>query len=635
MGNDLRTIGIFIFRSAILLALAGLFSCVNSDILPYNESDDTILVNNRLKLTGTICNQEPGDTLLPVKILFVLDNSGSLNGEGGGGTDPDRADGTNLRQDAVRAVVDQFGANPAYWFGQIQFSGAYSNIEGLDVCMDTTSPGVDFGMEFTQDEAQYISTCVDTINTPGSYTPMYSSLVKAYDEIYEDLSLAGATEAARTTYIVILLTDGVPDDGIGDCDNVNCCNPAIHPDGVVPYDLEGNCMCPGQPDRAENPENIYQTVNDIMRLQSEDAEIRAKEITVNTVFLLRENRTDPLSKAGGCYDLDTEPEVIEYAQELLQNIASMGDGRYLEYDSDVLIDPENPENPQGALDFVQLITTDVKSVFGIKSFVVANLNARLSGSGELLADSDKDGFSDQYELERGMDPSNADSDGDGLGDKIETILGKDWNNPNDSTCGSDPSDFLDTDFDGLNDCEERAMETDEKVADSDADGYIDFLEIVYDTDPLSFDSNGDNNQDGVNNGQEISLHLEPNLKIDSDKAERLAYRYDFIYDEEKPIDDIGDYLKRCLDFEVSNISLVKPISQPGLPSGLNDILIYYIETLNDNHEEFGTLTIGHYNAIYIGSGYKYPQSGTLEIDFDDFNIWGKILGFDGGLYELP
>jgi hypothetical protein len=608
----------FAAKTAILIVLTFFLSCANSDIVPWSDPNSSILVNNRLRLEGSVCNQEPSDTVTPVKVLFVLDNSGSLDYPmGQPGTDPDRDDGTNLRQDAVREVVNRFGGHPAYWFGQIQFNQA-SGGPPTSACPISSNPD-DSGMAFTQDEANYILDCVNNINTPTGATPMLSALTKAYEEIYEDLKNTPAVQRVRTIYSIIFFSDGIPDDGISDCNNnwPDCVNSGNR-------DPEGNAICPGQPDRSENEENIYQAATEIMRLETEEAEIKAKEIKINVVFLQRTGSI--LTKSGPCSNLDTVDERVTYARELLQTVASIGKGTYLEYDSDQLINPTDPDNPGSPLDFVQFVATNIKSVFTFKSFVVANLNARLSGEGELLPDSDADGLTDRYELERGLDPVNWDTDGDYLGDKVEIVLGKDAKTA-DSTCGLLPeyaaSDFLDTDMDMLNDCEERYLFTDPKLPDTDADGIIDSLELYYDMDPKKKDALNDNNQDGTNNSSEIIVHTEPGLNLSADIKDRYGYKYTFV-PSNAGYQDMSQFLTKCFDFEVKNISLVKPKPLPGLPIGLNDILIYGIETLQDNHDEYGSTFIGHYSATYAGPGFKYPASGVFEVDFTDFNIWGKL-----------
>jgi len=255
---------------------------------------------------------------------------------------------------------------------------------------------------------------------------------------------------------------------------------------------------------------------------------------------------------------------------------------------------------------------------GFKAFKAVNLNARLNGAGELVPDSDADGLTDVYENSIGLNPASKDMDGDGLGDKVELILGRD---PKVHSANCASIELIDTDSDLLSDCEERYLGSDDQLPDSDADGILDFLEIMYDTDLLTHDAAHDNNQDGISNTYEIAVHTEPNYAISSDAKDRYAYRYSMEYQ------GVNQELIDCYDFTIGNISLVKPMGRPGITSGLNEILIYYIESLLDDPEEYGQATIGRYRAIYLGSGYKYPQLGVIEIDdFSEFNFVSKYFG---------
>ncbi len=572
---------IVFYLLTVFLFSFSFIACQDKALTPYSDNTDSIYVNNRLKLKGNFCNQEPGNSILPVKILFVLDHSASLGPFGDpDGTDTDQADGTNERQNAVRAVLDEYSSNPAYFFGQILFSN------NIDLCQD---PGGDGWLDWNNLDRAGYEPCITSIYNPHNWTRMHDGLLEAYNQIDHDLKSMPKRLQRRTTYIVILFTDGIPDDGIGDC--------------------EFGQPVENQPAFEEEPVNIVKIASDIMRLDDEDAEIRAREIIINTIFL--KPPAIPLMKAGPCEDLDEQSELLTFARDLLGQIASIGNGTFFETGV--------PQN----LDFLQFVRTSVKSVFGLKTFIVANLNARLDGNGDLVADSDADGLSDAFESLRGYNLRDKDSDSDGLGDKIEVLLGRNVN-IDDGICA--PHEFGDTDFDGLNDCEERMLQTDDQLPDSDGDGILDMLEVYYDTDPLFADSNMDNNQDGVFNGYEIAVHTEPGYALSDDSKQRYAYRYTVNYDE-----GLSEELIDCFDFEIGNISLVKPVPRDGYPAGLNDILVYYIESLIDDPNEFGDTTIGHYQALYLGSGYKYPQSGQFELDdFSDFNVIGKIFEINPG-----
>lgn len=119
----------------------------------------------------------------------------------------------------------------------------------------------------------------------------------------------------------------------------------------------------------------------------------------------------------------------------------------------------------------------------------------------VLADLDRDGFSDEFELANGMNPNDAgdcpswlcgggaagwrvvtfpdvDSDGDGLGDRSELSI------------GTDPQ-KADTDGDGIADGEEVGLGLDPTTEDTDGDGIDDGQELSLGTSPVDEDTDGD------------------------------------------------------------------------------------------------------------------------------------------------
>ncbi|MBI5480582.1 MAG: hypothetical protein HY906_17120 [Deltaproteobacteria bacterium] len=85
---------------------------------------------------------------------------------------------------------------------------------------------------------------------------------------------------------------------------------------------------------------------------------------------------------------------------------------------------------------------------------------------------------------------------------------------------------LDTDGDGLTDCEEMLIRTESTLLDTDADGMPDILEFKYGTNALASDSLGDLDTDGSPNGDEIRWHTDP-LAKDLTLQGKEAYRYHF------------------------------------------------------------------------------------------------------------
>ena len=154
--------------------------------------------------------------------------------------------------------------------------------------------------------------------------------------------------------------------------------------------------------------------------------------------------------------------------------------------------------------------------------ITAHLFAWLRGMDD---DWDKDGLTNEFELQIGTDPHKADTDGDGLSDGDEVLkyhtdpLKKD-------TDGDGLTDYEevmishtdplnpDTDGDGLSDGDEvNKYHTDPLKKDTDGDGLTDGEEVLkYHTDPLNTDTDGD----GLSDGDEVNKYHTDPLRRDTD-----------------------------------------------------------------------------------------------------------------------
>ena len=127
-------------------------------------------------------------------------------------------------------------------------------------------------------------------------------------------------------------------------------------------------------------------------------------------------------------------------------------------------------------------------------------------------DTDGDGLSDFWEIEKGLDPNDdgsidpangadGDPDGDGLTNEFEY-----W-------YGGDPH-LTDTDSDGLNDYDEAFVHsTSPANSDSDGDSLSDFSEIyTHGTNPTLWDTD----EDTLSDGDEILVHFTNPLEMDTD-----------------------------------------------------------------------------------------------------------------------
>lgn len=432
-------------RLSALLICASLLSFCTSDLKEFQGEVDKGAI---LNIEGDFCADKPSDIELPVKILFVVDKSGSLWGGPSQpllGTDPDYcldSNGvahdwvldapscppdsgggimrrTNLRQEAVRQVWERYYLNEAYHFGLVQFG-------------DGATPEVDGDWVQGDDFEPYIPRIISN-EFSGIQTNIYEGLRQARTIIRHDILQTPENLRDTLRYVVILFTDGVPDDGTGSYD----------PDDLNAPDII-------------NKESIVGMAETITNLET----LGAGDVTVNTAFLRRDTMNLTF---------------VNNATDLLDEIASVGNGIPAIY---------NPDTPNpgefGEVSFLNYDLTSFIRTFTVKSFVAYNKSSLVDTRGSVLADSDADGLSDADD-NRVIGYASSflgNSDLGILPDPSEEALGFDINNPVDDSL------YVDSDGDSCPDILERrtgsntlAVDCDiTTFADTDADTCPDELE---------------------------------------------------------------------------------------------------------------------------------------------------------------
>lgn len=577
-------------------------------LLPLSACSDAGLVaipppappifDNFLTITGQHCTEPAQDVVFPVKLLFMLDQSASLQ----------CTDQYLKRFDALNATIQDLAANPSVYFGFVGFSAR------LDI------------LPFTND----INTVQSFVNVAesgaGPATDYQGALATAVRILEEDMVAVGAAERARTRYVVVFLSDGNAEprckqgceddtnscsdgedndgDGIvdaGDPDCIGVGDNVSHPDslyGVCNFqgpiedgdyvDMQG--LCP----EYNQPPQILQRISDIVELKSIYS---VGDVTLNSVLLFNtEEVTDER-----CVDVSLFGYNKQQAESLLQAMASTGNGTYrdvnLEYGDD---------------SFLSFNFTSLASEQWLTSFITTNLNGRETRG--LKLDTDLDGLVDDIEIELKTNKKLRDSDGDGYGDLVEyRLLGS----------GFDPTDptlpaitCLDTnDFDGdmLLNCEEDLIGTDDRIVDTDLDGLPDWHELVAGTDPLVGDQFEDLDFDGSLNGDELRSGTDP-LVPDEDlyRTDRMRYGLDDLGTKEVPnAGDNNSEMRHCYNFSVEHIRMTTPLYS--LERGRNRILIHALERPVDLAATQARAYVACVEAYFNGETDKFPTSGSIDL----------------------
>ena len=558
-----------IVLSAIALAALCTWSCSEAR-LQIGQPEEEEEVDHLLRIQGEYCTEPSGDVTFPVKVVFVVDQSNSLQ----------CLDSENRRFEALQAAVDDLRAIPSAQFAFIGFS---SWVREVDFTRD-----VDEIQEFL-DPAQGLGPATD-------YQGVLASTVRLLER---DMRDTDSRELARTRYIVNFVSDGVPEPVCtAGCDSseppdslYGVCNTELE----IPDD-EYVEHSPCQP--YNQPEQILARVDEIMELGDL---YDVGRINLNTTLLF-----SPVQVVQQvCGDVAEEfGYERDAATAVLREMANAGDGIF----QDVNLE-------QGESDYLRINVTSMPAQYGLHSFIAHNENAVRTEKG-LEPDSDGDGLADSLERAIGTDPYDPDTDGDGYGDFFE------WHFRNEGFDPLDPDkpalrcrDSSDRTGDGLTVCEEDFLGTDLNTPDTSGDGIPDRLKLIMGLDPLVNDGTRDDDFDGISNFDEVRGGTNPQIPDDQVyRSERILYDIDDRgLGEVQRIGSSSTDERRCYDYDIQRIALA-PTSIPW-ERGRNRIKIYAQDRLTEMGGAGGVYKVACFEALYDGHT-KYPEDGVIDVRND-------------------
>jgi len=567
-------------RTTVAIALASVaLSCTNANLEPIPPPAEG-RADNKLQIDGRFCTTDPDDLAFPVKLLFVIDESSSMDA-----TDPDAT-----RVDALVEVIDLVFDIPGVEVGIVGFGlGVTPHTERCDDYATRTNcrPG------FAPPE-EAIASALEASEAAGT-TDFLGTLNSIIAFLADDMGNQDPLALQNARYAIVFLSDGLPD-ADGSFDPIGTCRDAAD------WERAGQ-----QIDNA----GVVSAVGELLEQIAELAEqYDVREMTFNTAFAAAPQ---------------TQPQIKACGSTFLRAMAKQGGGVFRDFSSGE------------AINFLFIDFTSFKRVFALKSFLVSNLSAApfslalgidpsvRSDDPTLAAgiiDSDADGLPDEQERLLGTDPQQQDTDGDGFSDLLEqrlVISGLDPLDGTDADCAADV-DRLDQDGDGLRDCEERFFGTNVRVYDTDNDGFGDGVELMFGLNPAIDDTLFDVDFDGVRNSNELRAHS----RIDFDDVIELsehAYRY-------RVIEDGLEGSSLCYRFTVDNIALASTtgardpddgVSSRGLLGGAmlggeNRILLEVTESPFDAPGEPGVARIACARARFdAAQALKEPANGIMTV----------------------
>jgi hypothetical protein len=357
---------------------------------------------------------------------------------------------------------------------------------------------------FTKDANEIQSVLSNVVNT--SMTDYVGTIESIYQDVYRDISNTDNHDSlVRTKYIVIFFSDGL--------DN-------------VPTHFEPRTT------------QILNTIDDLYDMTNE---FGVGSLNFHTFLLPGINMTE--SDRNDCIDL-------------MSDMAEHGHGQFRVFET------------ADTIDFISIVDMRLTAEYQVKYLVAYNFNV-IPGIDTLFIDSDGDGLSDEEELNPpdywfyATDPHVADTDGDGWSDyfeyKISTL--ETVRNPTvpEGACDALPDgSYPDSDYDGLNDCEEFYKGTNAFHPDTDYDGIPDSVEFYAGTNPLEDQTTMDMDFDGVADWYEVQRHTNVRAN-DPIVRERYAYEVsieDLGFDPNVIVDGVVANVRRY-DFSISNIAIME------------------------------------------------------------------------------
>ncbi|QDF02866.1 cell-cell cohesion protein MtsD [Myxococcus xanthus] len=627
-------------RTSLLAAgllASGLWSC--SDAMLESRVDALSNLDDRLTLQGRVCTRPPSPSGFPVKVVVVIDESGSMCVSDPPGSQLDNGfcqrreildiipEGVTepARVRALKRLVQQFREVNAQG-GNVQVSVAPFETNVRNVWPPTTT-----GDRFARPDNNIDSYIEGLQSQLGKGTDYQGALSYAYSLISSDINAVAQSNPEllpRTRYVVVFLTDGTPYPRCSATDNLSVYADPDNPDLTWADSLRDFCNLTNTTDQIDGFEvgtdrnQNYQLFSYVRRLMELKDQYNVGDLRMHTVLLFNQEAV----RACGpiCQDIygvypGVEPARYPEAAKkiaawLLRRFADIGNGVYQEFNDT----GEISNLGLGALDYSSFASRNV-----MKTLMVESLSSAPGDTGRVL-DSDGDGVPDSVDNSFTLKTNTfvADSDGDCLDDGFEYRReDQGFRAANDLDArGCNPASPLtpncvcrDTDGDGLSQFAEDYLRTRTGIVDSDGDGVPDGLEARWGLNPLENSVSGlDTDGDGIPDAQELRAGSNPTRR---DKAfhERFGYQYETRIAEVRPDGSL------CYDFTVSNLQLVTPPDRAGVKQGYNLFKVWFAEAPESGvSTDYGVWRTACAWAQYAPPSVRVPVGPELTFEDADF-----------------
>lgn len=619
------------------LLATGLFACTDSLLEPRAEVQSNL--DDRLTLQGRVCTRPPNPSGFPVKVVVVIDESGSMCI-----SDPPGAqlDSGFCQRAEVQAIIPPGVTEPArvralkrlvQQFRQVNAAGGnvQVSVAPFETNVRNVWPPTTVGSRFAKPDNNIDSYINGLQSQLGKGTDYQGALSYAYSVIASDINavaLSNPELLPRTRYVVVFLTDGTPYPRCSATDNLSVYANPDNPDLTWADSIVDFCNATSTTDAIDGFEvgtdrnQNYQLFSYVRRLMELKDQYNVGDVRMHTVLLFNQEAVracGPIcQEIYGIYPGVPQAQYPEAAKKiaswLLKRFAEMGNGVYQEFNDTA----EISNLGLGALDYSSFASRNV-----MKSLVVEALSSGPGDEGRVL-DSDGDGVPDSEDNSFTLKTNSIlpDSDGDCLDDGFEyRRQDQGFQAANDLDArGCDPKSPLtrncvcrDTDGDGLSQFAEDYLHTRTGIVDSDGDGAPDGMEARWGLDPLEPSVSGlDTDGDGLPDDAELRAGTNPTRR---DRAfyERYGYQYETRVAEVRADGSV------CYDFTVSNLQLVTPPDRAGAKQGHNLFKVWFAEAPESGvSTDYGVWRTACAWAQYAPPSVRVPAGPELSLTDADF-----------------
>jgi hypothetical protein len=467
------------------------------------------------ELTGRLCAAPTDPGGFPVKIMVLLDQSGSMcmtdpsGAQDGGAFCQQFGDGgTPVRIAALKSLVLNLA------------EGSQLSVIAFDSAANKVWPT---GSPFATPDSTFgpaLDPLPSQLGTASNFQAAFELAASLIESDAHQVELVEPELLQRTRYLVVMITDGVPSPRCSSDDSQPNYASSLDP-SLVWADTSSFCNDPVAVDAGSIPNFVaggdlnqnYQLHASIDELVSLKESLGVADVKLDYALLF--NQQAATACGAACDDIyGVYPEVSAD-----QFVAAAGTvARWIGHDLTQRTGGTFQEFDDSAISQLSFQGYDLRSLVSdnvLGTLIVQPWTSALY-TGSYQTDFDGDGLPDAEEIKLGTNLLVRDTDGDGFDDLFEAVHVNDGFDPlSKDPRGCDPQSSatpgcvpVDVDGDGLSQFAENYLRTSPVLVDTDRDQIPDGLEVRFGLDPTT-PNTGDTDGDGLGDLSEVAQGTDP------------------------------------------------------------------------------------------------------------------------------